>query len=290
MENPKVAVIVPCYKQAHYLDESLTSVYNQTYDHWECFIVNDGSPDNTEEVARQWVAKDARFIYVYKENGGVSSARNLGIEKTEAEYILVLDADDKFEATFLEKAVQILLNNQQIGIVSAWLMLFSGDKNLLVNKSNAKSIADFLFGNGINMGFSLFRKECWAKAGRYDGDTRNGYEDWEFFLRVCALGWKVHIIEEVLVFYRQHTVSRRKEMNLIENQNKKYVFMKNKSIYFEHYEELIDRLLWVSDLEKKEMDKFRNTIDYKLGNTILKPLRKVKWFLIKLFRNKHKKQ
>lgn len=66
-----VSVIVPCYNQAKYLSEALQSVLDKTYENWECIIVNDGSPDNTEEVAKQWVEKDSRFKYFYKENGGL---------------------------------------------------------------------------------------------------------------------------------------------------------------------------------------------------------------------------
>ena len=281
---PKVSIIVPCYNQAQYLDEALLSILEQTFTDWECIIVNDGSPDHTEEVARKWEAKDPRFMYLYKENGGVSSARNLGIEKANSDYIVTLDADDKYEATFIEKALQVLVEKPEIGIVSSWGRYFTKDKKNQVFQSNAKSIADFLFYNGLNMGSSMYRKLCWESAGKYDGDARNGYEDWEFYLRVCALGWKVHSIEEVLFFYRQHIVSRRKEMNLRENESKKYIYMNNKAIYFAHYEELIDRFLAVSDLEKSENNKYRNTIDYKIGAAILKPLRVVKWFFLNLFR------
>lgn len=280
----KVSVIVPCYNQAQYLDESLASVYNQTFTNWECIIINDGSPDNTETIARKWETKDPRFIYISKENGGVSSARNLGIEKASSEFIVTLDADDKYETSFIEKALQVLLDNPEIGIVSSWGVFFTKGKNLKIFQSNAKSITDFLFHNGINMGSSLYRKECWEKARKYDVDVKNGYEDWEFYLRISALGWKVHVIEEVLFFYRQHIVSRRKEMNQRDNENKKYIYMNNKSIYFKHYEELIDRFLFVADLEKSEMNKFRDTIDYKIGNAILKPLRVVKWCFLNLFK------
>jgi glycosyltransferase involved in cell wall biosynthesis len=284
MPMPKVSIIVPCCNQAQYLNESLASVSSQTHSNWECIIINDGSIDNTEEIARGWETKDPRFIYLSKENEGVSIARNLGIEKATSEFILPLDADDKFEASFIEKALKVFLNDSEVGIVSCWGMFFTKEKKLQVYKSNAKSTSDLLFTNGVNMGFSLFRKDSWEKAGKYDNNASNGYEDWEFLLRVSALGWKVHIIEEVLFFYRQHQVSRRKEMNKIDNENKKYIYMNNKSIYMDHYEELIDRYLWVADLEKKEINKFRDTIDYKVGNAILKPLRSVKWFCIKLFK------
>ncbi len=64
--NPLISVIVPCYNQAQYLDECLQSVLNQIYTDWECIIVNDGSPDHTEEIAKKWLEKDPRFRYINK--------------------------------------------------------------------------------------------------------------------------------------------------------------------------------------------------------------------------------
>ena len=283
MPTTQVSIIVPCYNLAQYLDEALQCIYDQTYIDWECIIVDDGSQDNTKEIAQNWESKDSRFVYLYKENGGVSSARNIGIEKAKHEYILTLDADDKYEATFLEKAMRVLLSDEKLGIVSSWGQYFEDDKLFQIYRMTGSSTVDFLFYNDA-IGTSLFRKKCWEQVGGYDQNPKNGYEDWEFYLRVCALGWKVHIIEEVLFFYRQHVVSRRKEMNIKENENKKYIFMKNKQIYFEHYETFVNRYLLICYQEKEENNKYANTIDYKLGAAILKPIRKAKWFVLNLFR------
>jgi glycosyltransferase involved in cell wall biosynthesis len=284
MQTPKVSIIVPCYNQAQYLDESLQSIFDQTHSNWVCLIVNDGSTDYTEKVTQNWMEKDPRFSSVRKKNGGVSSARNLGIAQSQSEYILTLDADDKYEDSFLEKALNILTNNSEIGIVSSWGRFFKAGKQLQVFKSTAKSVTDFLFHNGVNNGSSLFRKICWEQVNGYDENPENGYEDWEFYLRVSALGWKLYVIEEVLFYYRQNIGSRSARMNKKHNETQKYIYVKNKDIYCAHYEELIDRFLTVADLEKTEINKFKNTIDYKLGAAILNPLRSIKWFLIKLFK------
>lgn len=90
----KVSVIVPCYNQAQYLEECLQSVLRQSYRNWECIIVNDGSTDKTETIAKQCCEQDPRFKYLYKKNGGLSSARNYGIEEAKGSYIQFLDADD----------------------------------------------------------------------------------------------------------------------------------------------------------------------------------------------------
>ena len=112
-----ISIIVPCYNQAQYLDECLQSVLDQTFQNWECIIVNDGSPDNTEEVANTWLQKDSRFKYFSQENKGVSAARNLGIGRAEGKYIQFLDGDDILQPRKLEYQIEILEKIEEIDIV-----------------------------------------------------------------------------------------------------------------------------------------------------------------------------
>ena len=91
---PKISIIVPCYNQSQFLDACLHSVFTQSHSNWECIIVNDGSTDRTEEISLAWCKKDDRFFYNRKENGGLSSARNIGLEASKGNYIQFLDADD----------------------------------------------------------------------------------------------------------------------------------------------------------------------------------------------------
>lgn len=105
---PKVSFIVPCYNQGQFLDEALQSVLGQTCLDWECIIVNDGSTDHTEEVAKRWVDKDGRFVYLQKENGGLSSARNAGLDFAKGDYVQFLDSDDCIVNTKLELSLQQL--------------------------------------------------------------------------------------------------------------------------------------------------------------------------------------
>jgi glycosyltransferase involved in cell wall biosynthesis len=268
-----VSIVVPCYNQAQYLDEALQCIYDQTHTNWECIIVNDGSTDHTETVANVWVAKDNRFVYIFKENGGVSSARNLGIEGARGEFIVTLDADDRYDAIFIEKALTVILSGRDVGMVSSWGRYFAEGKQSQIFKSKATSIADFLFNNGINRGSLLFRKECWGKVGGYDGDSRNGYEDWEFYIAVCKLGWKVHIIEESLFFYRQHKGSRRTIMNQQYKDNMAYIYIKHKDLYLYHYYDFVNHFLDSIQLEKNEYIKIKNKLEYKIGFALLKPLR-----------------
>ena len=123
----KISIIVPCYNQAQYLPECIQSVINQTYTDWECIIVNDGSPDNTEEIALEWVSKDLRIKYLKKENGGLSSARNAGISIAKGKWILPLDADDRIANEYLERAFVIMETKSDVGLIYAKASFF-GEK------------------------------------------------------------------------------------------------------------------------------------------------------------------
>lgn len=104
MKDPLISIIVPCYKQDDFLNECLQSISNQRYSNWECIVVNDGGDIETKRIVSQWSNKDDRFKYVYKENGGVSSARNFGITQAKGEWILPLDGDDKINENYLSLA------------------------------------------------------------------------------------------------------------------------------------------------------------------------------------------
>ena len=80
MGNDLISIIVPIYNIENYLRYCLDSIVSQTYQNFECLLINDGSPDNSADICREYVGKDARFKYFEKENGGASSARNLGTD------------------------------------------------------------------------------------------------------------------------------------------------------------------------------------------------------------------
>lgn len=118
--NPLVSIIIPIYNVEAYLEEAVYSVCNQTYENLEIILVNDGSTDNSGELCMLLASKDARIKVINKPNGGLSSARNIGIDNAHGEYILFIDGDDFIE----NDSIEILLNNfnnvnEKIAIVSA---------------------------------------------------------------------------------------------------------------------------------------------------------------------------
>ena len=93
-DSSKISVIIPVYNVEEYLDKCVTSVLNQTYKNLEIILVDDGSPDNCPKMCDEWAKKDKRIKVVHKKNGGLSDARNSGIEVCTGEYIGFVDSDD----------------------------------------------------------------------------------------------------------------------------------------------------------------------------------------------------
>ena len=98
---PKVSIIVPVYKVEKYLRKCIDSIINQTLKDIEIILVDDGSPDNCGKICDEYAAKDTRIKVIHKENGGLSSARNAGMEVAEGEYIGFVDSDDWIESDLI---------------------------------------------------------------------------------------------------------------------------------------------------------------------------------------------
>ncbi|HFN7506139.1 TPA: glycosyltransferase family 2 protein [Streptococcus pneumoniae] len=103
MADELISIVVPIYNVENYLRMCLDSIQNQTYQNFECLLINDGSPDHSSKICEEFVEKDSRFKYFEKANGGLSSARNLGIECSGGAYITFVDSDDWLEHDALDR-------------------------------------------------------------------------------------------------------------------------------------------------------------------------------------------
>ncbi|MFN4150062.1 MAG: glycosyltransferase family 2 protein, partial [Candidatus Sericytochromatia bacterium] len=112
-----ISIIIPCYNQAQYLNDCLQSIFEQTYSNWECIIINDGSLDNSEAIAKRWEQKDARFKYVKKENGGLSNARNTGLSEATGDFIQFLDSDDLLSKQKIKVSIDAFLKFPDLDVV-----------------------------------------------------------------------------------------------------------------------------------------------------------------------------
>ena len=108
----KITVIVPVYNVEHYLDKCLDSVIKQTYKNIEIIVVNDGSTDNSGEICQEYAQKDNRIVYIEKENGGLSDARNAGLDQMTGSYVTFVDSDDWIEQDYVETLYQKITEYQ----------------------------------------------------------------------------------------------------------------------------------------------------------------------------------
>lgn len=266
MPSPLISVIVPCYNQAQYLDECLQSVLDQTFSDWECIIVNDGSPDNTEELAKNWIQKDSRFKYLYKENGGVASARNYAISYAQGEWILPLDGDDKISEKYLELAEEKFCENPTIIYCEAEYFGEKNGENILDDYSLEKILLQNLI-----FCTAFYKKSDWLKVGGYDLNMIYGLEDWEFWISILTReNKKVIKIPYLGFFYRIKLDSR--SVSLKGNKIKMmidYINKKHIDLYFEIYgnhREIIRN----SNKMSKKLHYFENSKLHKLTSRFLK--------------------
>ena len=199
----KVSIIIPCYNQGQYVDDAVSSCLAQTYDNIEIIIVNDGSTDKfTNDFLSKYQRPKTKVIN--KRNEGLAEARNTGINNATGKYILPLDADDKIAPTYVEKAVQIIEQDESVGIVYC-LAEYFGVKQGLWRLKEYK-FPDILNSNCIFC-TALFRRSDWEKVGGYRKEMLYGWEDYEFWLSLIEKGVGVYRLPEVLFYYRQHNMS-----------------------------------------------------------------------------------
>ena len=134
MDKPLISIIVPVYNVEKYLPRCLDSIGSQTYPNWECILVNDGSSDSSGAICDEYAQKHSRFIVYHKNNGGVSSARNLGLEKMKGEWCTFVDADDVLLHNALDTYVSYI--SDEIDNVLASYMRVSDDLKVLEKSEN----------------------------------------------------------------------------------------------------------------------------------------------------------
>ncbi|WP_349431730.1 glycosyltransferase [Methylomarinum sp. Ch1-1] len=238
--TPLVSVVIPCYKQAHYLPEVVASVVAQTFADWECIIVNDGSPDDTGEVARQLIRQYSGSLIRLLEqgNGGLSDARNKGIGMASGKYILPLDADDKLDSTMLEKTVAVLQSDPTVGIVYTYIRHFGSRSDIW--KTGPFSLEKEKYDNYLPY-CSLYRKEVFESVGGYDTNF-NSYEDWNFWISAMERGWHGKLVPEPLFLYRKGDSSMLVDANKRREQLVAQIVLAHPEVYPQ------DRRLWASRL------------------------------------------
>ncbi len=185
---PRVSVIVPTYNLGHMLRDTIVSVLQQTEHDLEVIVVDDGSTDNTGEVVKSM--GDSRVRYFYKDNGGISNARNYGLLKATGEYVAFLDHDDLWPPNYLEVTVRNLEQHKEFGLVYSPISVVrrDGSKVHSYKRPEGKSgrITPDVFKKGFIWPSAGVIRRSILKDFYFDESLKRGGEDGDFFLRLSA--------------------------------------------------------------------------------------------------------
>ena len=212
--NPLISIIIPCYNQALFLEETLQSVYQQQYQNWECIIVNDGSTDASESIIFDWVQRDKRFQYYKTTNSGVSAARNYGLRIAKGEYIQFLDADDLLTADKLILSLDAL-QKYKVDIVCSNYLVFTAKVTVTEPPFSNLDHFEFNFYNLArywNDGFTV-PCHCWFfKASLLQNISfpldLTAQEDWVMWLLIFQQKPKTFYLQNPLALYRRNPFGR----------------------------------------------------------------------------------
>lgn len=208
-----VSIIVPTFNHGAFISETLSSVLEQKYDHWECIIVNDGSTDNTEDICRSFQKQDARFQYFFKENNGLATTRNQGLKMAKGDFIQLLDSDDLLAPDKLKNQLDVFQNYPQCDIVySGYACFYDGHFNEQWTYSRVElkndTMRDFVLnwerGLSIPIHCFMYRKSCFERWGRFDERFSRGKEDWDIHIRFALHGARFHFLPGATAYYRVH--------------------------------------------------------------------------------------
>lgn len=230
MGNPLVSIIVPVFKVEQFLRTCIDSVLNQSYIYWELILVDDGSPDNCPQICDEYVKKDKRIKVIHKENGGLSSARNSGLNISTGDYISFLDSDDFWHKDYLAILLNICIKYDadiaQCNFIRGTEILFP-----VIEKKNKLKIFDnhsiFLKGySKIIVWAKLYKRQLFDGIRMPEGKiNEDDYTTWKLYFKAK----KILVTDQALYYY---TVNKN---SIMANQLKK-----PRLDFIEAYEERID--------------------------------------------------
>lgn len=233
-----ISVIVPVYNVEKYIHKCIDSILNQTYENLEIILVDDGSPDNSGRICDEYAEKDKRIMVIHKENQGVSSARNVGLDRMNGTYVIFIDSDDWVENNCIEILYNKAKENDADVVLCGYNRVVGGNKEIINSQNKEKQFnsTDYLI-NVLNpqtgFGFchmKLFNKKCISDI-RFQEDLLVG-EDALFNEEISKNIRKAIFVKQNLYNYRinENSVVKRFDVNYVEKylksmkRNKKYIF------------------------------------------------------------------
>ena len=255
--TPKISIIIPCYNVEKYLRECLDSVVNQTLKDIEIICVNDGSTDGTQKILEEYSKKDDRIALINKPNGGLSSARNAGMEKVHGEYLAFLDSDDWVDLNFYEKlynAAKLENADSAIGKIN----IYSEYDKQISQSKQISYIKHSVIRHVKDKRHVIYSCSVWGKIYKTSVVKNNKLrfvegiymEDVPFTFAVAIIANKYVIVPDTAIYYREH------ERSIMANvRNTKELFDIFKCI------DACEKFLQEIQIEDKTRKQYQNILD-----------------------------
>jgi GT2 family glycosyltransferase len=213
MDTPLASIIIPAYNQADFLPQTIQSVLNQTYPHFEVIVVNDASTDNTDAVMAGFNDPRIRYI-VHPQNQRLSAARNTGLRASKGEFLFLLDADDLFHPQKLEAHIHFLSEHPEIGVSYNARFEMNHSSNTIREMWRpplSVGLQDLLLAFPFAPSDMVIRREWAFKVGLFDPAVGTA-EDTDFPCRLALAGCQFAGIDRALNYRRYHSKRGRKNL------------------------------------------------------------------------------
>lgn len=207
--KPLISVIIPVYKVESYLDECIESVINQTYSNLEIILVDDGSPDNCPDICEAWAIKDRRIKVIHKDNGGLSDARNAGVQIATGELIAFLDSDDWIDTYYYELLVSEMIKNDCDIVSGGYEVVFSREPHKVLSEVKKTIVLNRDVAMARLIEESLLKHVVWNKIYKRSliddilFEVGKCHEDVFWTYQVIGRSRKIAIVDYKGLFYYQ---------------------------------------------------------------------------------------
>lgn len=254
MPNPLVSIIAPIYKVESYLRQCLDSIVSQTYTNLEIILVDDGSPDGCPQICDEYAAKDKRIVVIHKENGGLSDARNAGLDICKGEYIYFIDSDDIIPSHCIDILLKIITQEKADIASSSYQEFSDAESNLVKSNQNYSYItingseALILLCRDNTPGFmsscmKIYKRNCFDgirfPLGKLYEDAHTNYKIYHTCKKICYTNTPLY-------YYRLHKESimanTKSSIYDLEAREKRYLFLKKNNEPAAQY--CIEQLCW----------------------------------------------
>lgn len=233
----KISVIVPVYKVEKYIGKCIQSLLDQTYTNFEALIVDDGSPDQSIEIAKKIVEEDPRFIFLEKENGGLSSARNYGLDRATGDYIAFLDSDDYLSLDCFSQCVVRISEDPSLDIILFGFSQVTTEGEII--SQFLPNVEKYYVTQDVFLSNHSINYSVWNRL--YKRDVFNGirfiegllYEDKEISYKLLY-NKKLYVIEKYMYFYVQASGSIMHSYNRKSIDSYLYIYAEYKNFLQSH--------------------------------------------------------